>query len=86
MGLCAPACLGSPDTLHLYGVHACMHVQAVDIALEGVYELNACVPYSGVPPGVRVEPITLAVCLALLHPDLVPGEPAARKTVHISAY
>lgn len=51
-------------------------VQAVEIGLEGVYEFNACVPYAGVASalGPRVEGTAVAVCLALLHPDLVPGE------------
>lgn len=59
----------------------CLHwgVQAVEIGLEGVYEFNACVPYAGLAPGLgaRVDATTINVCLALLHPDVVPGERAA---------
>jgi hypothetical protein len=39
--------------------------EAAALLMEVVYEFNACVPYSGVPPGAEVEGVEGASLLAL---------------------
>lgn len=45
--------------------------------LEAVYEMNACVPYSGVSTTARLDESAVACVLALLPPALSPGMSSA---------
>lgn len=55
--------------------------QAVDILMEGVYEFNAVVPYSGVVgPTTGLDAQAVTVVLALLPPELHAGRATATLT------
>lgn len=59
------------------GVPSLCPSQAVDVMLEAVYELNACVPYSGISATARLDESAVACVLALLPPALSPGMSSA---------